>query len=74
MHLLVRVAFKPPSSIAKAQKTVDVSRMEEASLAVKGRHDPCVVPKAVPVVQAMVAIGLVDLMIRGGMIARVLKS
>ncbi len=74
MPLLVRVAFKPPSSIAKAQKTVDVSRMEEASLAVKGRHDPCVVPKAVPVVQAMVAIGLVDLMIRGGIIPRVLES
>src|SRR6266446_1317159 len=74
MPLLLRVALKPPSSIAKAQKTVDVSRMEEASLSVKGRHDPCVVPKAVPVVQAMVAIGLVDLMIRGGIIPRVLKS
>jgi len=74
MPLLLRVAFKPASSIAKAQKTVDVSRMEEASLSVKGRHDPCVVPKAVPVVQAMVAIGLVDLMIRGGIIPRVLKS
>jgi len=74
MPLLLRVAFKPPSSIAKAQKTVDVSRMEEASLSVKGRHDPCVVPKAVPVVQAMVAIGLADLMIRGGIIPRVLKS
>src|SRR6266852_4365377 len=74
MPLLLRVAFKPASSIAKAQKTVDVSRMEEASLSVKGRHDPCVVPKAVPVVQAMVAIGLVDLMIRGGVIPRVLKS
>src|SRR3989441_11654885 len=73
MPLLLRVAFKPPSSIAKAQKSVDVSRMEEASLAVKGRHDPCVVPKAVPVVQAMVAIGLVDLMIRGGIIPRALK-
>src|SRR3989454_2150031 len=74
MPLLLRVAFKPPSSIAKAQKTVDVSRMEETSLSVQGRHDPCVVPKAVPVVQAMVAIGLVDLMIRGGIIPRVLKS
>src|SRR4029077_14417269 len=41
---------------------------------VKGRHDPCVVPKAVPVVQGMVAIGLAALMIRGGMIPRVLKS
>ena len=74
MPLLLRVAFKPPSSIAKEQKTVDVSRMEEASLSAKGRHDPCVVPKAVPVVQAMVAIGLADLMIRGGIIPRVLKS
>ena len=74
MPLLLRVAFKPPSSIAKAQKTVNVSQMEEANLGIKGRHDPCVVPKAVPVVQAMVAVGLADLMIRGGMIARVLKS
>lgn len=74
MPLLVRVAFKPPSSIAKKQKTVNVAQMEEAELGVKGRHDPCVVPKAVPVVQGMVAIGLADLMIRGGMIPRVLKS
>ncbi len=74
MPLLVRVAFKPPSSIARQQKTVNVSTMEDATLSVKGRHDPCVVPKAVPVVQAMVSIGLADLMIRGGMIPRVLKS
>ena len=74
MPLLVRVAFKPPSSIAKEQKTVNMSQMEETNLGIKGRHDPCVVPKAVPVVQAMVAVGLADLMIRGGMIPRVLKS
>ncbi len=74
MPLLLRVAFKPPSSIAKEQKTVNVSKMEEATLGVKGRHDPCVVPKAVPVVQGMVAIGIADLMIRGGMIPRVLQS
>ena len=74
MPLLVRVAFKPPSSIAKEQKTVNMSKMEDANLGIKGRHDPCVVPKAVPVVQAMVAVGLADLMIRGGMIPRVLKS
>ena len=74
MPLLVRVAFKPPSSIAKEQKTVNMSKMENADLGIKGRHDPCVVPKAVPVVQAMVAVGLADLMIRGGMIPRVLKS
>ena len=74
MPLMLRVAFKPPSSIAKQQRTVNMSRMEETSLEVKGRHDPCVVPKAVPVVQSMVAIGVADLMIRGGMIPRVLKS
>ncbi|MBO0888147.1 chorismate synthase [Candidatus Bathyarchaeota archaeon] len=74
MPLVLRIAFKPPSSIAKQQQTVNMTKMEEAQLEVKGRHDPCVVPKAVPVVQAMVAIGITDLMIRGGMIPRVLKS
>ena len=74
MPLVVRVAFKPPSSIAKEQRTVNVTKMEEATLEVKGRHDPCIVPKAVPVVQAMVAIGLADLAIRGGIISHVLKS
>jgi chorismate synthase len=74
MPLLLRTAFKPPSSISKEQKTVDMAKMEESVLGVKGRHDPCVVPKAVPVVQAVVSIGIADLMIRGGMIPRVLKS
>jgi len=74
MPLLLRVAFKPPSSIAKEQRTVDIARMEDTKLSIRGRHDPCVVPKAVPVVQAMVAIGLADLMIRGGMIPRIVKS
>src|SRR5437764_15485684 len=74
MPLLLRVAFKPPSSIAKEQRTVNISQMEEAKLGVKGRHDPCVVPKAVPVDQGMIAIGMADLMIRGGMIPRVLKD
>jgi len=74
MPLVLRAAFKPPSSIAREQKTVNLSKMEETTLGVKGRHDPCVVPKAVPVVQSMVAIGIADLMIRGGMIPRVLKS
>jgi chorismate synthase len=74
MPLLLRVAFKPPSSIAKQQKTVNVASMEESVLGIRGRHDPCVVPKAVPVVQAVVSIGIADLMMRGGMIPRVLKS
>jgi chorismate synthase len=74
MPLLLRIAFKPPSSIAKQQQTINLSKMAETPLEVKGRHDPCVVPKAVPVVQAMVAIGVADLMIRGGMIPHVLKN
>jgi len=74
MPLLLRAALKPPSSIAKEQRTVNMAKMEESTLGVRGRHDPCVVPKAVPVVQAMVAIEIADLMIRGGMIPRVLKS
>ncbi len=74
MPLLLRVAFKPPSSIAKEQKTVNLAKMKESTLEVRGRHDPCVVPKAVPVVQAMVSVEIADLMIRGDMIPRVLKS
>ncbi len=74
MPLLLRVAFKPASSIAKKQKTVNLAKMEESPLEVKGRHDPCVVPKAVPVVGGMVSIGVADLMLRGGMIPRVLKG
>jgi chorismate synthase len=72
MPLVVRVAVKPTSSISKEQKTVDLSTMQDATISVKGRHDPCVVPKAVPVVEASVATVLVDQMIRGGFIPKVL--
>ena len=47
--------------------------MENAALSIKGRHDPCVVPKAVPAIEAAVAITLADHMIRAGFIPRVLK-
>jgi len=70
--LVVRVAVKPTSSISKEQKTVDLSKMEETTIKVQGRHDPCVVPKAVPVVEASVATVLVDQLIRGGFIPKVL--
>ena len=68
MPLVLRVAFKPTSSIAKPQKTVRLDTFEEAEISVKGRHDPCVVPRAVPIVESMVAIVLVDLAIEGGLI------
>jgi len=72
MPLVVRVAVKPTSSISKEQKTVDLSKMEETTIQVQGRHDPCIVPKAVPVVEASVAVVLVDQLIRAGFIPKVL--
>jgi chorismate synthase len=57
------VAFKPPATIAKAQLTVN-TRWEEVTLEAKGRHDPCVVPRAVPIVEAMTCLVLVDHLLR----------
>ena len=57
--LLLRLAFKAPSSIAKTQNTVDQNG-EEAHIQVEGRHDPCVLPRAVPIVEAMTALVLAD--------------
>jgi chorismate synthase len=74
MPLIVRVAVKPTSSIAKEQRTVNLRSMEDAKIKVAGRHDPCVVPKAVPVVESAVAIILADHMIRAGVIPKVLKE
>jgi chorismate synthase len=73
MPILMRVAVKPTPSIGKEQKTVNLSTMKDANLTVKGRHDPCVVPKAVPAVEAAVALTLADHMIRAGFIPKVLE-
>jgi chorismate synthase len=72
MPIMVRVAVKPTPSIAKEQKTVDLLEMKDTTIQVKGRHDPCIVPKAVPVVEASVALVLVDQLIRAGLIPKVL--
>ncbi len=74
MPLVVRVAVKPTPSIGKEQQTVALTTMENATLKVVGRHDPCIVPKAVPAVESAVAITLVDHMIRAGFIPSVLKA
>lgn len=58
-NIVIRVAFKPTATIGKEQKTV-TKEGEETSLAAKGRHDPCVLPRAVPMVEAMVALVLCD--------------
>jgi chorismate synthase len=63
-----RVAFKPPATIALEQKTVTTSN-EQTELAVHGRHDPCVLPRAVPIVEAMAALVLCDHALRQRAIA-----
>jgi chorismate synthase len=64
--LVFRVAVKPTSSIAREQQTVDVDRHIAATLKVTGRHDPCIVPRAVPVLEAVTAIAIAELGLRGG--------
>ncbi|MEN8006729.1 MAG: chorismate synthase [Candidatus Krumholzibacteriota bacterium] len=58
--IVFRVAFKPPATIGIAQQTADFSG-SETTLEARGRHDPCVVPRAVPIVEAMTALVLADL-------------
>lgn len=60
MPLLFRVAFKPTASIGQIQKTVNLKTMEETTISVKGRHDPCIVSRAASVVEACLAIALYD--------------
>ncbi|BAZ67375.1 MAG: chorismate synthase [Pelatocladus maniniholoensis HA4357-MV3] len=62
-NIILRVAFKPTATIRKEQKTV-TNEGEETLLAGKGRHDPCVLPRAVPMVEAMVALVLCDHLLR----------
>lgn len=63
MPLIFRVAFKPTPSIAREQQTVSLSRMENTTLSVHGRHDPTVVVRAVPVVEAAAALAVLDLLL-----------
>jgi chorismate synthase len=62
-EIYFRVAFKPPATIAREQKTVTTSR-KATMLTARGRHDPCVLPRAVPMVEAMTALVLCDHMLR----------
>ena len=62
--MVFRAVFKPTPSIAKPQRTVDIERMENSEVSVEGRHDPCIVPRAVSVVEAVTALVLADQMVR----------
>lgn len=60
MPLVFRAAFKPTPSIGKEQISVNLNTMEQAALSVHGRHDPCIVPRAVPCIEAAAAIAVYD--------------
>ena len=72
--LVCRLAFRPPSSIAIPQRTINLQTMKEQTLLTKGRFDVCVIPRAIPIVEAMMAIVLADHSIGAGVIGPVLKS
>jgi chorismate synthase len=61
--ILIKIAFKPPATVSLAQETVDFSG-KAAILEAKGRHDPCVVPRAVPIVESMAALVILDMALR----------
>ena len=65
MPLIFRAAFKPTPSIAKEQKSIRLDTKEETTLIIPGRHDPCIVPRAVPVVEAAAAIAVYDAYLEG---------
>jgi len=68
--IIVRVAIKPTPSISKPQRTVNYRKMREEIIRIKGRHDPCIVPRAIPVLESMVALVIVDCMMMQGLIPR----
>lgn len=65
MPVTLRVALKPTASISRPQQTVSLSAMEPAELVIRGRHDPCIAHRAVPVVEAVTAAVLLDLLLEG---------
>ncbi|MEA4846435.1 MAG: chorismate synthase, partial [Clostridiaceae bacterium] len=64
MPMIFRTAFKPTPSIGRLQRTIDVEKKENTEIDLTGRHDPCIVPRAVPVVEAVAAAALLDLMMQ----------
>ena len=65
MPLIFQAAVKPTPSIAKAQQSVDLKTGQSVELKIRGRHDPCIVPRAVPVVEAAAAIAILDAILEG---------
>jgi chorismate synthase len=74
MPIRMRIGFKPASSISLTQRTLDISTLSEVDLNVSGRHDPCVVPRAPPVVESIVSVIIADHALRSGFIGTVLEK
>ena len=68
MPVLFRVAFKPTPSISIEQNSVNLSKSENTTIKINGRHDPCIVPRAVPCVEAAAAIALYDAYLENGIV------
>ena len=62
MPVIFRAGVKPTPSISKEQDTVDLQKKENAKLVITGRHDPCIVPRAVPVIEAVTAVAILNLL------------
>ncbi len=73
MPIVARIAIKPTPSISMTQRTVDLPKMTPSELQVRGRHDACIVPRAVPVVESMIALTLADFALQQGVLPRVIR-
>jgi len=74
MPIVVRVAVKPTPSIYKSQTTFDLRTMKKAGIKIHGRHDTCIVPRAVAIVESMMAITLCDFALRAQLLPRVINK
>lgn len=63
MPIVFRTAIKPTASISASQNTVDILKKENTTLNISGRHDPCIVPRALPVIEGAAALAIIDLML-----------
>lgn len=73
MPVVLRIAIKPTPSISVQQDTVDLSTMTDTTIEITGRHDACIVPRAIPVVEAMMAVMICDFAKRAGIIPEVIE-
>lgn len=74
MPIIIKTTLKPTPSIRKHQNTINMLNKNEKDLSIQGRHDPCIVPRAIPVIEAVVAIVLADHALRAGLIKHVLEK